>query len=202
MKYDKSRENILLRYYQICKSEVYCNTRTAEEYKCKSYITAIPRIVISSLIGSSALVLEYIKDDDVKAYSLLGIGALGITNALIGTLEGFFGLGEKSQIHRNVAQAYNNLGEKIKGVLALPRRDRPDVDKLLEDVKIEFNRINEISLEIPGCIVSTFQRKFKDKINNGYAVSWYINGLGEEDIIYHTSEEDKDKVTENPLIEV
>jgi len=202
MVYDTSREKILLRYYQICKAETYCNSRTAEEYKLKSYCTDIPRIVISSLIGSSALMLEYVKDDDIKSYALLGVGGLGILNALIGTIQSFFNLAEKSQVHRNVAQSYNNLSEKIKQVLALPRKERPDVNLLLEDVKVEFNRINEISLEIPGCVVHNFQKTFKDKIDNGYSIPYYINGLGEKNIIYHTSDEEDKKKPQVEIVEV
>ena len=117
--YNSAREKILLNYYQICKSDCWTNTRTSEEYRCKSYFTDIPRIIISSLIGSSALVLEYVKDNDVKSYALLAVGCLGITNALIGTLQSFFNLAEKSQIHRQNAKAYNSLADKIKLTLSL-----------------------------------------------------------------------------------
>lgn len=57
--------------------------------------------------------LEYVKDNDIKSYSLLAVGGMGIINALIGTIQSFFNLAEKAQIHRNVAQSYNNLSEKL-----------------------------------------------------------------------------------------
>ena len=162
-KYNTAREKILMGYYQLCKSETWCNTKTSEEYKLKSYFTDIPRIVISSLIGSSALVLEYVKNENIKSYALLAVGCLGITNALIGTLQSFFNLAEKSQIHRQNAKSYNSLADKIKLTLSLPRRDRPDAIQFIDEIKNEYNKIQENSLDIPSCIVMSFQRQFKKK---------------------------------------
>ena len=188
--YCKAKEIILNRYYQLCKSETWANSHTSSEYKCKSYATDLPRIIISSFIGSSALMLEYVKDETTKSYALLGVGALGIINALVGTISSFFSFQEKSTIHRTQARSYNTLADRIKLMLSLPRSERKMAKEFIDDVKEEYNRITENDLPIPGCIISTFQRTFQDKIDNGYTVPFYSNGLGETDYIYHTTDDE------------
>ena len=205
-KYRASTEQILKSYYQIAKCNTYCHEHTYLLYKKRDQCMSIPRIILTSIVGSASLGLEYIKDNQIKSYSLLGIALISFFGALIGTLSAYFGYGEKCGVHRQLAEGWNSLGRTIQLQLKQERRLRRNAKEFLEEVSNIYDKLCQTSLEIPAEIIYQTKTAFKDYIQNGYTLPYFLNGLDDFTICHTDSENNIDEdsvettlIQQNPI---
>ena len=156
---------------------MWCHSQTASTYKDRDVWFSVPRIILSSVVASAALGLEYLKDQDVKSYVLLGVAAIGAVNSLVGSLAMFFNYGENSGTHRATSEAWNALSRKIELCLKKPPDRRPESERFLEECSADFARLSEASPVVPSVVISRFRSLFADKLESGFSVAYYLNGL-------------------------
>ena len=172
-----SAEKICKRYYEAASSSAWSHTQTSARYRDFDKTYAIPRIVLSSVIGSTAVALEYIRDQTIKSYCLLGIGVLGGLNSLVGAVQLYLGYGEKTGQHRQIAESWSALARSIELCLMKPLSDRQDADHFISEIGSTFSRLTESSPTIPTRVISQFKYEFQDWIAEGHSVAQYLNGV-------------------------
>ena len=176
MQWDRSSEDIARNVFEISSTNVWCHAYTAQLFKDRENWFSLPRLVLSSMVASTALALEYVKDDQIKSYVLLGVAALGVINTLVGSLAMHFKYAELSGVHRAMGESWNALCRRVELCLKKPIAHRPEVARFLEECSADFSRLSESSPEIPTTVVNKFRYKFVDKIDI-MAVAHYLNGL-------------------------
>ena len=196
MNWDRSSEDIARNFFEISSTNVWCHAYTSQLFKDRENWFALPRLVLSSMVASTALALEYVKDAQIKSYVLVGVAAFGIINGLVGSLSMHFKYAELSGTHRAMGESWNALCRRIELCLKKPVARRPEVERFLEECAADFSRLSESSPEIPTCVISAFRYKFKLKINEDeMAVAHFLNGLHPLKP-YIPSDEDEEKNVE------
>jgi len=198
MSWTKSTELILKNYYEISCGNVIAHEHTYLSFKKKGSCFSIPRIVLSGILGSGSLGLEYVKNDSHKSYALLFIGCLGLANSLLGAISGFLKYEEQSGVHYQLAQQWNGLARKIELQLKRPRHDRMNSDEFLEFAKQEFDKLAESSLPIPEQVILNFKKEYK---NHNFAVPYYLNGM-KEISIYRSEDDEEEQKKEVEVVEL
>ena len=133
--------------------------------------------MLSSLVGTLSLCLEYVKDPVQKSYALLVVASIGGINALIGSVQLYLDRGKLSGQHAAASQAWNSLAGKIEIVLSKPLSARPECSHLLDQIQSDHARLIESSPDIPSSIVAQFKKENKSWIEENRSVSYYLNGL-------------------------
>ena len=177
MPWDRSSEDIAKNFFEIASTNVWCHANTAQIYKDRENWFSVPRLILSSMVASTALALEYVKDADIKSYILLAVAALGVINGLMGSLTMHYKFAELSGIHRAVSESWNALMRRIELCLKKPRERRPEMDRFLEEISADFSRLSESSPEIPTVTVKAFRYAFAQDMEDGMAVAHFLNGL-------------------------
>ena len=179
MKWDEAIHSILQSFYEQSVGCTWTHNRTAQIYSDSEIAVALPRIMLSGLVSSGALCLEYVKNETYKSYALLVLAAIGAINGLVGSIQVFYGYGEKAGVHRTVAMAWAELSKRIELVLRKHIEDRPDASEFLEQVNSDFKRLQESSLPIPSRVIAAFKKENKKWIDDKREVPFYANGLHE-----------------------
>jgi len=177
-----SAEKILLTFYEKATTNVWCHSRVGVTFKEEDRCIGLPRIVLSSIVASGALCLEYVKDDQVKSYALLGLAAVGGINSLIGSVALYLDRGKLSGQHKQVAESWNSLSGKIALCLSKPISHRPACDHFLESIQSDFSRLTESSPDVPRSVINAFKKEEAEWVEAGHAVAFYLNGVHELEV--------------------
>jgi hypothetical protein len=95
----------------------------------------------------------------------------------MGSVNSYFRFASRCESHRISSLLYNKEYRFLSLQLQLPRKDRIDAGKLIDQTREEINRLNEISNLIPDSILKEFKQKYNnDKYKNVCKPS-EINGL-------------------------
>ena len=190
-----SAEKILLQFYEKAVTNVWCHSRVSSLYKSEERCIGLPRIVLSSIVASGALCLEYVKNNDTKSYALLGLAFIGGVNSLIGSIALYLDRGKLSGAHNQVAQAWNSLAGKIVICLSKPIVHRPACDNFIESIQSDFSRLTESSPDIPSGVVKAFKTEQKVWIAEDHNVAYYLNGC--HPLVPYHGEEDEGSIASN-----
>ncbi len=174
MIWDLNLEQILKTFYEQATTSVWVHNRTASSFEDIEVFFAIPRIVLSGIVSSGALCLEYVKSNEIKSYALLGLALVGAINSLVGSIQLFFNLGQKSGLHRSSAMSFFELGSRIELTLKKHKSDRMNAKEFLDGVQSDFSRLQESSPTIPSYVISAFKRENKTWEGD---VAYILNGL-------------------------
>lgn len=132
------------------KSEAY--------YSNISTFIDLPVIVISTLIGASSIGSRSLFGESEIAPIVLGI--MSIFVSLLNTLGTYFSWTRRAESHRISNIQYSRMYRNISVEMSLPRNERTKPSELLRHVRIEYDRLNEISPLIPPKIIKMFNDKF------------------------------------------
>lgn len=191
-----SAEKILLTFYEKSVTNVWCHSRVGTLYKEEDRCIGLPRILLSSVVASGALMLEYVKSQEIKSYALLGLAAIGGINSLIGSVALYLDRGKLSGQHKQVAESWNSLTGKIALCLSKPISHRPECAHFLESVQSDFSRLTESSPDIPSSVINAFKVEESEWIEN-HAVAFFLNGVHELRVFDGNEEAEADEKSMN-----
>ena len=135
----------------------------------------IPAIIISTLSGSLSLSAERLFGKYAEIAMII-CGFLSIIVSILNTLSSYYTYQKKSENCRACSVDYSRLFRFIKTELALPVEQRSDPTSLRKYVNDTYERLNEISVNIPEHIISKYKKRFY-KEKNGYSHPEICNGL-------------------------
>jgi hypothetical protein len=172
LKWTEQVENIFISWAD--KAIVYkiLHERAYKKNKLKNYAFTIPCVVLSTVLASATFALSGDSNTIPKEYATYaqyGLGGVNIFIGILQTLQNFFKYAQMSEAHDSVSKQWYKLYRVINTELNIARNKRRDADEFMKFARMEFDRLIELSPDIPDNIVKVFKEHYiqdKDKVVN------------------------------------
>ena len=155
----------------------WLHEKSYKKYK-KSYLRfMVPVIVISTLTGAANFALERIPDASYQSYAQLLVGTFNIIAAIVSTISQFLKTAELKEAHNIAAKSWDKFNRLLKIELQRNPNERTDKREIFSFSVREYDRLVEISPDIPSDIINEFKELYKDSLDlikpeiAGYIVS-------------------------------
>jgi hypothetical protein len=155
----------------------WLHEKSYKKYK-KSYLRfMIPVIIISTLTGAANFALERIPDQTYQSYAQLIVGTFNIIAAIVSTVSQFLKTAELKEGHNIAAKSWDKFNRLLKLELQRSPCDRTNKREIFSFSVREYDRLVEISPDIPNDIIAEFKELYKDSLDlikpeiAGYIVS-------------------------------
>jgi hypothetical protein len=143
----------------------WLHEQSYKKYK-KSYLRQmIPVIVISTLTGAANFALDRITDVQQRSYASIGVGAFNILAAMISTVSQFLKTSELKEGHNIAAKSWDKFNRTLKLELQRCPDERSNKRELFNISMKEYDRLVEISPDIPNEVIHDFKILYKDSID-------------------------------------
>jgi hypothetical protein len=155
----------------------WLHEKSYKKYK-KSYLKfMIPVIIISTLTGAANFALERIPDQVYQSYAQLVVGTFNIVAAIISTVSQFLKTAELKEGHNIAAKSWDKFNRLLKIELQRSPNERTNKREIFSFSVREYDRLVEISPDIPNDIINEFKDLYQDSLDlikpeiAGYIVS-------------------------------
>lgn len=193
--YWKEEEEIILRDWAD-KAQCYevLHYKSYLKYKTKNTYYVVPVIIISTLTGTANFAQDRVGPEYQNAF-VMATGSLSIIAAIVTTISQFLKISELNEGHRIASLSWGKFYRNIRTELAKHPLDRVNPIDMLKMLKEEFDRLVEISPNIPKNIIEEFNNKFKTNDISKPEICDIISPTP----IFQISSEDRDKMINNIL---
>jgi hypothetical protein len=166
LKWTDQVENIFISWAD--KAIVYkiLHEKAYKKNKLKNYAFTIPCVVLSTVLASATFALSGDSNTIPKEYSTYaqyGLGGVNIFIGILQTLQNFFKYAQMSEAHDSVSKQWYKLYRGINTELNIARNKRRDADEFMKFARLEFDRLIELSPDIPDNIVKSFKDNYIKK---------------------------------------
>ena len=167
-------------------------------YKRSYFRQMIPVIVISTITGAANFALNRL-DESQQAYATLIIGGLNIVTGIISTVSQFLKTAEYKEAHNIAAKSWDKFNRNLKLELQRNPNERTNKKELFGMNVKEYDRLVEISPDIPTKVIKEFQTLYRNSID---LIKPEITGFLIPSKIYTPKVELGDHDLDNPEIEL
>jgi hypothetical protein len=165
LKWNKDDDVILKEWADKSACFKLLHEKSYKVYK-KQYLNfMIPVIVISTLTGAANFALERIPDQTYQGYASLVVGAFNIVAAIISTVAQFLKTSELKEGHNIAARSWDKFNRTIKLELQKNPDERTDKRDLFTYSMKEYDRLVELSPDIPTSVIKEFNEVYKNTID-------------------------------------
>ena len=133
-------------------------------YKRSYFRQMIPVIVISTITGAANFALNRLSQDDQEKATLV-IGGLNIITGIISTVSQFLKTSEYKEAHNIAAKSWDKFNRNLKLELQRNPNERTDKKELFSISVKEYDRLVEISPDIPTVVIKEFQLLYRNSID-------------------------------------
>ena len=190
----------------------WLHERAYKKYK-RSYLRQmIPVIVISTLTGAANFALDRITDTTYRSYASLVVGSFNIIAGIISTVSQFLKTSELKEGHNIAAKSWDKFNRSLKVELQRNPNERSNKKELFNFSMKEYDRLVEISPDIPMSAINEFRAMYKDSIDlikpeiTGQIIGSKVYEIKKEEekvnIIENNNEVDEESIVRNKFIEV
>jgi len=174
----------------------------------------IPVIVISTLTGAANFALDRISNEQNRSYASIAVGSFNIIAAMISTVSQFLKTSELKEGHNIAAKSWDKFNRGLKLELQRNPDERSNKRELFNISMKEYDRLVEISPDIPTSVIIEFRSLYKDSIDlikpesTGHIVSSKIYEVKQKDsevVIFAKKDEDdadEESKIKNKYIEI
>ena len=143
----------------------WLHEQSYKKYK-KSYLRQmIPVIVISTLTGAANFALDRISNEQNRSYASIAVGSFNIIAAMISTVSQFLKTSELKEGHNIAAKSWDKFNRSLKLELQRNPEERSNKRELFNISMKEYDRLVEISPDIPTSVIVEFRHLYKDSID-------------------------------------
>jgi hypothetical protein len=143
----------------------WLHEKSYKVYKKQYLRLMIPVIVISTLTGAANFALERIPDTTYQGYASLIVGGFNIIAAIISTVSQFLKTAELKEGHNIAARSWDKFNRTIKLELQKNPDERSDKRDLFNYSMKEYDRLVELSPDIPNNVIDEFKNTYKNTID-------------------------------------
>jgi hypothetical protein len=133
------------------KSEAY--------YTNRAIVIDLPVIILGTLNGATSIGSSALFGDD--RFASVGVGIVALITAILTTIGTYFSWSRRSEGHKIASLSYSKLYRFLSIEMSLPRHERMTPNDLLKYVRVEYDRLSEVSPLINPTILNTFNKKFE-----------------------------------------
>ena len=157
LKWDPSMEQIFAELADEAQINSFLHKKAHHYYKYRNIKYQLPVILFSALSGSGNFISTYFPNYTDKI--VLGIGFISIFISIISSTAQYLKLSELSEGNRISYISWEKFFINIKFQLRRKRDSRDNIKEFLNQIIPEYQRLKEISPEIPSDIVSQLKTK-------------------------------------------
>jgi hypothetical protein len=154
-------EQILKQWSDISICYKWMHNKAYEKYRRIFLSMTIPLIIISTITGTANFAQEQI-DPAYRSTFLMVVGSLNIIVGIISTIMQFIKVNELKEAFNMAIKNWDKYHRNIQLELMKNPENRTNKSTMLEFAKKEFDRLIDLSPEIPADVIRHFQLKFKD----------------------------------------
>ena len=168
LKWTEQVENIFINWAD--KAIVYkvLHERSYKKNRLKNYAFTIPCVCLSTILASATFALSgdsSVIPEEYMIYAQYGLGGVNIIIGILQTLQNFFKYAQMSEAHDSVSKQWYKLYRIINTELGIARNKRRDADEFMKYARLEFDRLIELSPDIPDEIIQIFKKETGQNIN-------------------------------------
>jgi len=157
VKWDRQQEDILKGWADKAASFKWMHDKAYKKYNCQYAWITIPIIVLSTVAGTANFSHDSFGQEWTKIANKV-IGGVNILVSIITAVSQFLKIANRVAGHEVASTTWDKYSRNIKVELSKKRRDRIDVKTMLKIYKEEYDRLVEISPNIPTDVISKFNR--------------------------------------------
>jgi hypothetical protein len=143
----------------------WLHEKSYKVYKKQYLRLMIPVIIISTLTGAANFALQRIPDTTYQGYASLVVGGFNIVAAIISTVAQFLKTSELKEGHNIAARSWDKFNRTIKLELQKNPDERTDKRDLFNYSMKEYDRLVELSPDIPTNVIDEFKNTYKNTID-------------------------------------
>ena len=195
--WDDAIENILSELGDEAQINAYLHKKAQEHFTIKNIKFQLPIIVLSALSGTGNFISA-----NFPAYSeyiILGVGGVSIFTSIISSVAQFLQVSQLSENHRMSYLSWEKFHSTIKFQLNKRRIARDNIKDFIGLIIPEYQRLKEISADIPKHILESIKNN-KKKLKN-MQVPYMLNGFHPVKP-YKEEEEEEDDANNDGLINI
>lgn len=192
IEWDESLEKILTELADEAQINAYLHKHAHEYYTKQNIKYQLPIIVLSALSGSGNFISANFPA--VANFIVLGIGGVSIFTSIISSVAQFLKVSQLSESHRISYLSWEKFHSTLKFQLNRRRDARDNIKDFISLIIPEYQRLKEISNDIPKHILDSVKR---DKKNlSKMQVPYLLNGF-HPTIPYTDNNDDDEEEDEN-----
>ena len=158
--WNEYHENVLRQWGEACACYRYMHHRAFLKFKKLSLRFNLPVIVLSTVTGTANFAQSSFPES-MRSSAPAIIGGMNLIAGLIATIMQFLKINELMENHRTAALGHGSLSRNIRLQLSLPRAERKKEGLVLvEECKMEYDRLLEQSPSIPRHILTNFDKEY------------------------------------------
>lgn len=154
MSWNNSIEELIQKIGEQSQCFAILHRNSQKYYSHLSHFINIPVIILSTICGSA----NFIVRDDSMGTNI--IGGVSILTGIIQTIGTYFKWSQLSESHKISYISYQKLFNVISAELALPREHRKEAEIMLDDIRQQIERLQELAPPIPQKIISDFKNQY------------------------------------------
>jgi hypothetical protein len=129
----------------------------SERLSRRSLSLGLPLVILSSVVSTS--VFTTLSSSKIASVGVrAAVGAVTALVTVLGALQTFLRLGERSEAHRITANRMEGLLQEVDDTLALPRDWRAEPRRYLDGIRKRMEKITDESPPLPEILVGRIER--------------------------------------------
>ena len=140
----------------------WLHDRSYKIYKTQYLRQMIPVIVISTLTGAANFALDRVSNPTSRSYASLAVGSFNIIAAMISTVSQFLKTSELKENHNIATKSWDKFNRNLKLELQRHPSERTKKRELFNSSKKEYDRLVELSPDIPNDVIVQFRRHYNN----------------------------------------
>ena len=197
IEWDDSVEGILSEIGDESQINAYMHKKSQSYYTKQNIKYQLPIIILSALSGTGNFVSTNFPD--YSKYIILAVGGVSIFTSILSSVAQFLKVSQLSESHRMSYLSWEKFHSNIKFQLNKKRASRDNLKDFLSLIVPEYQRLKEISAEIPKSIYE--QVRSNKKNLSKMQVPYLLNGFHPV-VAYKETEEIVDDSGDNGLINI
>ena len=196
IEWDESIENILSEIGDESQINAFMHKKAQVYYTRLNIKYQLPIIVLSALSGTGNFVSSNFPE--YSSTLILAIGGLSMFTSIISSVAQFLKVSQLSESHRMSYLSWEKFHSTIKFQINKKRANRDNLKDFISLVVPEYQRLKEISAEIPKHIYETVKRNKKHL--NKMQVPYMLNGF--KPVVPYKEKDDNDDENDNGIINI
>jgi hypothetical protein len=154
-------ELILQQWSDISICYKWLHNQAFDKYRYIFLMMTIPVIIISTITGTANFAQQQLPEE-YRSTFLMVVGSLNIIVGIISTIMQFIKVNELKEGFNMSTRNWDKYHRNIQLELMKNPQNRTSKSTMLEFAKKEFDRLIDLSPEIPNDVIKKFNIKFKD----------------------------------------
>ena len=191
VEWDESIENILSEIGDESQINAFMHKKAQAYYTNQNIKYQLPIIVLSALSGTGNFISANFPD--YSSIIILAVGGVSIFTSIISSVAQFLKVSQLSESHRMSYLSWEKFHSTIKFQLNKRRANRDDLKDFISLIVPEYQRLKEISADIPKHICEQVKKNKKNL--SKMQVPYMLNGF--HPVVAYKEEEVEDNEEEN-----